>query len=506
MKKARRVAQKVLDHPMLFWVLVAVVFAVARVATWGYPYDSDHWIFYYVGKDWVENGSLYVTAWDHKPPLIFLFNAFMYIIAGDSIVLHRIWLTGVAVITIILFYAFTKQVMPQLLTAMGRHATAIKTQRLVRVTTLLFVFLASLSQFASSGNNTENYGVLFLIGMWLAYSYFTKRQQWRYLLVAGICLSALFFLKGTFVLFGAPLAVLLFLQYRKNVSKLFAAFAIVTIPLVAQGVYWVWYFMQQGTFNEFVVASFSFSAKYATSAWRGAVSNEPLLAVVFFATLLPAIAAFVVFLRDYKRARHNTAYLGLGLSFVIGLLIVLSVGSFYPYYLQIIMPLLVLMLAYAYIRIASSRLRLRYGAVVAMVVLLVVLYGVSLKQLINNYTGVAYQSAKENTEVARYIQRHTTPQDRIFDDEYGATMYQLAERKSGSRYVSASVLLLDYRDNYGFGLDGIFIKDMENSQAVYVVTPIGKSLYDSNRPVANYIRTHYHLEKAFTTMEVLRRN
>src|SRR5690606_800577 len=116
---------------------------------------------YYVGQNWiVDGGSLYVDAWDHKPPMIFLLNGVMALLLGDNIVLHRIWLTAFAVLDSWLFYLLARQVLPRMLDAV--HSGIDRTVA-VRLALLLYVFLRNLSQFTSSGNNTENYGIVLVL-------------------------------------------------------------------------------------------------------------------------------------------------------------------------------------------------------------------------------------------------------------------------------------------------------------------------------------------------------
>src|SRR5664279_772990 len=112
MQKVKELFSKILNKPAYFWVLVVFVFIVARIATWGYPFDSDHWIFYYVGHNWFHGGTLYVTAWDHKPPMIFVFNGLMSLMFGGNIVWHRIWLTALSILDIALFWQLLKMVVP----------------------------------------------------------------------------------------------------------------------------------------------------------------------------------------------------------------------------------------------------------------------------------------------------------------------------------------------------------------------------------------------------------
>ena len=104
MKKVQGYFNKFLESKKVFWITLILIFAAARSAVWLYPYDSDHWIFYYIGKMVANGGLLYVNAWDHKPPLIFEFNALMHFLFGGNLILHRIFLTVLAVLDIFLFY------------------------------------------------------------------------------------------------------------------------------------------------------------------------------------------------------------------------------------------------------------------------------------------------------------------------------------------------------------------------------------------------------------------
>jgi hypothetical protein len=137
---------------------------------------------------------------------------------------------------------------------------------------------------------------------------------------------------------------------------------------------------------------------------------------------------------------------------------------------------------------------------------LAVNYAISTRQLLNSFTGAAQQEAVFYGEAANFVRENTSPDDRVFAYDYGATFYQLAERNSASRYISASHLLLDYRDGFGFGLNETFVREMEESEAPYiVVNDDSRDLYFTNEPVAQYLLEHYAPVKRFGTLEVWER-
>jgi len=163
MQKVQNLFDKFLESKKVFWITLILIFVAARSAVWFYPFDSDHWIFYYVGKAIANGKLLYIDTWDHKPPLIFEFNALMHFLFGGNLILHRIFLTALAVLDIFLFYKLAK------LFAKGLTLGKNGTESVVKVSLLLYVFWRSLAQFASSGNNTENIGLIFLLLMFLAF-------------------------------------------------------------------------------------------------------------------------------------------------------------------------------------------------------------------------------------------------------------------------------------------------------------------------------------------------
>lgn len=494
---------KILSNPTYFWIAIILVYILSRIATWCYPFDSDHWIFYYIGKNWIDGGSLYVSAWDHKPPLIFLFNGLMSLICGENIILHRIWLSGLSIIDIFLFYKVLKIVIPSLF---EKIKTKINSDIIIKIGLLLYIFLRNLSQFTSSGNNTENYGLIFVLGMWLSYLSFRKDKKWYKILLAGFCCSVLFFLKGNFLLLGLPIGILLLIDNLKSIKNFIGYGFVFVTPIIIQTFAWIWYFSTKGTLNDFWIASFGFSAKYSSSAWNGDLSNNIILLLTTLILIIPAILFFVFYLRDFKLQKNNHEYLLIGLSFLSGIMLTLGIGSFYAYYLEIFMPIIVLVFLYTLTRFNSINKTWKILLILALAASLVLSYGISTKQLYNSFGGSVKTEALQYQEVADYVKKHSTKNDKVFCYDYGATFYQLSNRDSGSRFVSASVLLLDYRDNYGFNFDSTFIKDMDKNKTKYVITYIDReTLYYKNTPIVKYLDNHYVVEKQFDTLEVLRR-
>ena len=128
--------KKILSNTTYFWITLIAVFIISRLATWFFPFDSDHWIFYYMGKIWAQGGSLYVDAFDHKPPIIYLINAFMFICFHDDLIWHRIFFTLWAIGGAYVFYLISGRIFNTIFSKDSIYLT--------RLSLLLYVFWTNL--------------------------------------------------------------------------------------------------------------------------------------------------------------------------------------------------------------------------------------------------------------------------------------------------------------------------------------------------------------------------
>lgn len=498
MRKVQDLFNRFLESKKAFWVVLILVFVLARMAVWFYPYDSDHWIFYYVGKAIAQGKLLYVDAWDHKPPLIFEFNAFMHLIFGGNLILHRIFLTTLTLLDIFLFYKlaniFTKEFFKK------------NAEKIARISLLLYVFWRNLAQFASSGNNTENIGIIFLILMFLAFFKFYKDKKLTSLFLSGVCLSVLFYLKPNFSVLSLPIIIELFLLSYKSIKKFVVNYCVFGAAFIFQTAFWVVYFNSQNALKDFWIASFAFSSAYAKSAWGGNVSPQSIFIFIMLPLLVPFTIFTINFLKDFKKIKSDMLYRFLLFSMLSALFIGFGIGSFYPYYFLISMPIFMLIFAY------GGNIFLQIGKTKNLLIILVLLSGMAVsftmssKQLLNSFTGNVKVELNEYQQIADYIKSNSDKDDRIEAYTYGAVLYRMAERDAGSRYISASVLLLDTRDKYGFNLDKTFIDDLNKSKPKYwIIAKDPKNLYYQNKKVILYMLNNYTPDKEFGSYTVWKR-
>jgi 4-amino-4-deoxy-L-arabinose transferase-like glycosyltransferase len=479
-----------------FWLVTLVIFSVSRIATWLFPYDSDHWIFYYIGRRWFDGATLYVDVWDHKSPLIYAYNGLLHSIFGANIVWHRIVFTIVALLGVWLFYKTAKLLY-----------VSIKLKQpewTARISTLVFAFFANLSEFTNSGNNNENLGLVFLLATLYFYLLYRKSPDKKQgsLLFSGITAGFVFLLKANFAVFLLPIVIDLILLQRKNIYKLISSLAFFAFGTLAQLLAWALYFVHVGTFKQSYTATFVFNSKYIRAL--GFDLNAPGIAIFLgiLALLLLFFAPFLLkALWGFKKKDQNLGFF-VPIMAICLLLFLVMAGTFYSHYFLIAIPYLCLI---AGAKAAEVLKNYRVIKLLTFALIATILFMVSLKQLYNTFNGSVAVDARNQKAVASYIKDHTKPSDTFFAYTYGATFYQLADRNSGSRFISASHPLIDYKYHFGYDFNRTFILDMEELQAKYVVMSSDPTdIYRTENPVLmRYFEHNYKLETELNDYDIL---
>jgi hypothetical protein len=312
--------------------------------------------------------------------------------------------------------------------------------------------------------------------------------------------------KANFAILLLPLAIDIIYLHRKNFFKIITNLALFAFGVLLQLLVWAWYFKSIGTFKQFFIAAFEFNSKYIKAlGWDTSIPGF----LQFFAIITLLILFFAPFLiralRKFTKVDANLGYL-VPLLAASSMLFIVLAGTFYPHYFLITIPYLCLITGATAHEVFVKRrlLKLTFLTIVA-VFLLLISYKLGVY---NSLFGSAAQDLKDQTAVANYVTDHTDHQDKIFANIYGATFYRLAERDSGSRFISASHPLIDYKYKFGYNFNVKFIFDMEDSGAKYVVMSTNKDdIYRTENPVLmRYILHNYHLENVVNSYDIYRRN
>jgi 4-amino-4-deoxy-L-arabinose transferase-like glycosyltransferase len=482
-----------------FGLLALGIFSFSRLATWLFPFDSDHWIFYYIGRRWTEGATLYVDMWDHKSPLIFAYNSLLHFLFGNNIVLQRLFFTAIALLALWLFYKAAGLLFNQL---------KLKNPLLMaRLCTLVFAFMANLAEFTNSGNNNENLGLVFLLATF--YGYLRWRQspdnKRHYLLLAGLTAGFVLMLKINFFVLLLPLLIDLIIVSRKNIYRLIGNISTCLLGSLLQILFWVIYFTHIGTLKQFYIATIQFNGKYMSALGWDMSAPDILIFIGILGLLLLFFAPFIIksWQTFYRTKTSQNAFIAIMAA--SALIFMVLAGTFYSHYFLIALPLLCLVLGATYESVMKFKPKLLLTGLVIIAFLL--LLG-SMKQLYNSYFGSVKTEANNQAIAAQYVREHTTPNDKIFAYVYGATFYRLAERDSGSRFISASHPLIDYKYAFGYDFNIQFIYDMVDSEAKYIImSSDSDDLYRQQNPVLmTFINHNYHLETSLAGYDILARD
>lgn len=480
-----------------FFLLGVGLYIIIRFPVWFYPVDSDHWIFQAIGQHWINGkGLLYVDFWDHKPPGIFLINGIISVFTGSDLFLFRAALTVLNIAEIYLFYVLLRK-----LKRFGEYPLVL---------TAVYALVRNFSQIASSGNNTENFGVILILISYIQFINFLEQPKARFLLLIGICFGLIFWLKANMILLFLPMLCLiiwrLFVIYKasKSLGESLKLFTILFAPLILISLVIIGYFGKFGYLQELWIGSFGYSAKYVQVSFRGALSGTK----VFLAILSPLLAILIMpifgWYQKIKAKQLTPLEIFIVVSSLVSMVYLGISGTYYPYYLLICLPILLIWVAIGHMNL-SGLLKKLSTAVICLGLL--ISFGISYKQPLNYFTGSVSSQQAEYYQIAEYIKSKTNKDDRIFTYIYGASLYGLSERLPATKYMSASFMLLDYREKLGFGINTTVLSDLKRTQPKLIVMFKDKnpktSLYATNYPIQEFLLSDYNtIEKEFETLEI----
>ena len=235
------------NHKKIYWALIVACFVFFRLSIWTGSYLSDFWIFNYVGHDWFNGGKLYVTAWDHKAPTIFVIYGLMDKIWGTNLILTHVFTTLLAAIDTLFFYKIS-------------HAWFNYNKHLTKLSLLVYVVVRNLPFLNSDSHITESYIILFFnIALWL---YIKNKANLtnKTILLIGLCFGLMFWLKVNSILLVLPITYYIF---RDNFGlNTLRNLCLLILPTFLIGIMYSSYFYSMGTWRDFYIASFEYNSKY----------------------------------------------------------------------------------------------------------------------------------------------------------------------------------------------------------------------------------------------------
>lgn len=432
---------------LIFFLITLIV----RASTWLLPLQRDAIGYAYNGREIVNGAVLYRDMWDHKPPGIYFLNAAVYKISFPVFIqsLRFVSMFASFLAALALFFVLRQYF----------------SERISAVTTILFSIFSNVYFLNVGDNLVEGYMLPVLVFLYYAIiqAYRTNHKGWYF--ITGICLGILFLFKQIGILPFGAIGLFLFLEKK---YKAIAPLILIAIGTIIALIPFAAYIVKNNIASETFDAVFLYNMVYSQQPLEIRSIGQSLYYAmqVILATLLFWVFAATGALQK-KYSRLDVFFLLLFFASFIGV----TMGgkfAFTRHYFLLLFPSLSYFVAKALRemntlysrRSARVLLSIGTGAILFPSIIMqgqAVLSGLYYTGAINlekkemqyllglpQYNFVEEQKVTQS--VAKYLQRHLAPGDRILNWGAEPELYVYTNTSSPSRYY------------YNFPLNGIFIK------------------------------------------------
>lgn len=441
-------------------VVIALLFLLALDAFVG-EHHEDSSIYLYVGKGILEGEIPYLDRWDNKGPLHYLVNA-----AG--LLLHEEW--GI----------WAVQAVFLLVSAVIAYLVCRKSFGTIAALFALALFLVFYRRFASPGNFTEQYGLLF---QFLALLLFLRSQEEpdrppspaRSALLHlsfGVLGAAAFLIRPNLVAIWLIIGLYwCFLSLRgASIRKL--AWSVIgggcTLLAVAL------FFIAAGAWEAMWSALFTHNAAYSATNFSDRAGVALYLATEMFPISLIVIAAWCVgvTLLFQNRESFDRTRILVAMALILFPLEIVSLSlSGYPFrhYFLSFLPVATLLLAFLawWLRERLPRYRPLAALLFLVIPALYVYVDFDYDWLRTKYVTLGILAEDSDSRLAAHITKSTEPSDSILVWGNGPRIYLLAERDAPSRYFFHFPLIEPHYTTQAM-LDEFFTDLEENKPALIV--------------------------------------
>ena len=319
--------------PIIFLVLILML----QLPQWTWL-NVDGSVFWYEGQQILRGKIPYRDMWDHKPPLIYYYDAFLLLIFPAKIEILHLSSLALAWATTLFFYAGLKRCV--------RVEVAI-------MSGLLFTFYLNLPQLNNGFFYTENLQVFLLSVAFYCFVRWRYQTENKYLLLVGLFCGLALITKQTEP--GLVVVTLVVIVKRtlnkKQLVSLGTARQLLSfgLPLLLPAALFASYFYFAGAWSDFIDQNLTYNRIYvmqtSLSMILASSTAIAILELPTFAILLPAILVQVItplFKRkSYQRFLQRNPFgflpiIWIGLDWIA---VSLSGRGYEHYYLQLLIPM-----------------------------------------------------------------------------------------------------------------------------------------------------------------------
>lgn len=396
-----------------FFLIVSVLFILLRLPSLFEPYwYGDEGIYLTLGQGIRSGLTLYSQIHDNKPPTLYYLAALSQTVFGFRLLL-LVWMIP----TIILFHRFSRS----------------------KFATLIFLILTSVPLIEGNIANSEIFMLLpTLAGIFLFWR--------RYYFLSGLFLGIAFTFKVPVVAeFALLLFWLLFYDFKHLKQFLFYSIHLTlgfALPIFIWGVYFFFQNSLLPFLHSALFQNFGYISSWATGSHSGSVTQGGLV-VRFIVFLLSLIITRLAFAHPNKDNRYLAFILSWFYATIFGAL--LSARP-YPHYLIQVLPPLCLFIPHF--------LRHKYLLIFPAVFILIThqfkfytypnfsyyqnFYSYLLGQKsLSSYHSFFGSSVNQSQQIAKYVQDHSSPSDRLFVWGDRPSLFPLSHRLPATKYIVA---------------------------------------------------------------------
>ncbi len=451
----------------LLLIIVALSMA-SDMNFWSAQFGSwiDNNVFRYIGQAIMRGEMPYRDAFDHKGPLLYLYNYFGNLMLKD---IRGVWIFEIVSVAVAVIF--------------GYKMARLFLNRSLAIIAVMIAF-SSYFRVVQGGNLTEQYALPFLfVSLYIFTRYFMGRFSKVATLICGICFGAVCLLRPNMIALWAVFVALIFFTELKRRKFNFAVFftlgfALIVVPIL------LWLYLG-GAFREFIEQYLIFNLRYSGATSFGTKFD------MFFTFLrtepLMILSLIFVALKAYKE-RQIFDY---GFLVFMGLtLLTASMSGFdFYHYRCIFLPIYIYGAVVFMIFLLRELKDYKYLRIVSVsTLILTLLISPFLKEIRSYLNIIATQKflpilviQKEHKETIESILKYSDKNDKISVYGNEVVIYLMSDRLSASRLIY-QFPIVEYKKEWF----EIYMTDLvKKSPKIIIITKWAKSMLDLSK-IGNY--------------------
>ncbi len=433
-------AKKILSNILIILILVVVgilILMQSPINPLGNKINgSDSSVFIY-GGNLIRNGKiLYKDFFDHKGPMLYLFETIGLAISnGDTV--------GIWILEVIFMFAN--------LCMLYKISRLYSNSKYINILAAI-ISIIPLCSCLQCGNLSEEFALSFIIYSLYVFSKFTitKKVRNMEIYLVGICFAIVFMLRPNMIALWIVYIPTVIIDYicDKRYKELLKSIGIFILGTITVIVPTILYFIFNNAFSDFIYCFLKFNFMYTGSDGN---KDGIIDAILFFILnikiniIIPCILIGSFIRRKCKKIECKEVILQI-LFFAITLLLISISGRKYGHYAMILIPCYIIPITWTMKYIIE--LKHVYVQVISVLIFTIIfcvlewesVYIDILQSITRTIPNLNYN------KVVEYIKENTDEDDNVLILENDCNLYNLTNRKYNGKYAyQYPIINIDYR-------------------------------------------------------------